>query len=71
MQILSKRAIYWCAFILIIYAAFVVRVYRLADNPPGFFSDEAAIGYNAYTIGLAGVDVYKQKYPIFFRSFGD
>lgn len=48
-----------------------VRAYRLGENPAGFFADEAAIGYNAYTLLTKGVDEYGKTFPFFFQSFGD
>lgn len=66
-----KNLGYLIVFFLIIYFAFILRVYNLSGNPPGFYVDEAAIGFNAYTIGVAGIDEHLVKYPIFFQSFGD
>jgi len=51
--------------------AFIIRTYKLSDIPSGFFTDEASIGYNAYTILTKGVDEYGISYPIFFRAFGE
>lgn len=33
--------------ILILVLGLFLRIYHLSDNPPGFFTDEASIGYNA------------------------
>lgn len=55
--------------ILIILLGFGLRLYRLGDNGIGFFRDEAALGYNAWSILKTGADEYGQKLPIFFRSF--
>lgn len=59
------------ALTLIIILGFTLRVYHLDTNPPGFFCDEASIGYDAYSILNTGKDVYGVRYPIFFRSLGD
>ena len=40
-------------------------------NPPGFYRDEAAIAYNAYTLSQDGKDEYGARLPLFIRSFGD
>lgn len=56
-------------FILILAAA--LRFYQLGTNPPSFNWDEAAIGYNAYSIIKTGRDEYGQFLPISFRSFDD
>lgn len=69
MRSLKNRSIVTLLLILSITA--FLRVYRLGKVPSGFFADEAAIGYNAYTILNQGKDEYGQPFPIFFRSFGD
>ena len=55
--------------ILIILIGFGLRLYRLGDNGIGFFRDEAALGFNSWSILKTGADEYGQKLPIFFRSF--
>jgi 4-amino-4-deoxy-L-arabinose transferase-like glycosyltransferase len=42
-----------------------------ANNPPGFYRDESAIAYNAYTLSTTGKDEYGARLPLFIRSFGD
>jgi hypothetical protein len=42
-----------------------------ADNPPGFFRDEAALAYNAHTIAEEGRDEYGARFPLYFSSFLD
>ncbi len=56
---------------LITLLGFFVRIFNLGENPAGFFADEAAIGYNAYTLLTRGADEYGIPRPFFFRSFGD
>jgi len=41
------------------------------SNPPGFFRDEAALAYNAYTIGHEGRDEFGARFPLYFASFLD
>lgn len=55
----------------ILLLAFALRVYNLSNNPPGFFADEASIGYNAYTIFHFGTDEYGSSLPFFFKAFGE
>lgn len=64
---------YQTAFILlcILLFAFLLRGYNLSNNPPGFFADEASIGYNAYTILHFGTDEYGTPFPFFFKAFGE
>lgn len=47
-----------------------LRFYKLADIPPGLNSDEASIGYNAYSLLETGRDRYGQTLPLVFRSLG-
>lgn len=62
---MKKIAIY-----LIILLAFLVRFYRLADYP-ALNADEAAIGYNAYSLLQTGKDEHGNLWPIHFQSFND
>lgn len=57
--------------ILILAIGIFLRIYRIDDNPSGFFCDEASIGYNAYSLITTGHDEWDQKWPIFFKSFGE
>jgi len=47
------------------------RFYKLGVTPRGFYLDEAAMGYNAYSILQTGKDEYGKTFPLIFRSFGD
>lgn len=48
-----------------------LRFYRLGQIPEGFHADEAAFGYNAYSILKTGKDEYGELLPIIMKSFGD
>ena len=41
------------------------------NSPPGFTADEAAFGYNAYSILQTGRDEYGTIFPLRLKSFGD
>ncbi|MBV9100826.1 MAG: hypothetical protein JO198_07250, partial [Candidatus Dormibacteraeota bacterium] len=43
----------------------------LSSTPPGLYTDEASIGYNAWTIAHHGVDQFGNAWPLLFRDFGD
>jgi 4-amino-4-deoxy-L-arabinose transferase-like glycosyltransferase len=58
-------------FSIILALAFVVRVYDVSTIPPGLNRDEAAIGYNAYSLLHTGRDEYGKFLPLSFKSFGD
>jgi 4-amino-4-deoxy-L-arabinose transferase-like glycosyltransferase len=61
----------WIAILLIVLAAGVIRSVDLGRNPPGFFVDEAFTGYDAYSIAKTGRDLWGERMPVFFRSWGD
>ncbi len=58
-------------FFLIIILSVFLRFFYLGKIPPGFYSDEAAYGYNAYSILLTDKDEYGNFLPLAFKSFGD
>lgn len=57
--------------LLIIFLGAVLRFREIAVNPPNINTDEAAIGYNAYSILKTGRDEYGKNFPLTFRSFDD
>ncbi len=48
-----------------------LRLFYLDKIPNGLYSDEAAYGYNAYSILKTGRDEYGAFLPLVFKSFGD
>ena len=56
--------------IIIIVLAFLLRFWKL-DTYPAFNADEAALGYNAYSLILTGKDEHGNSWPIHFQSFND
>lgn len=57
--------------ILVIALAFFLRAFLLDQYPPGLYSDEAAFGYNAYSLWKSGHDEFGRFWPVSFESFGD
>lgn len=57
--------------VLIFLLGFGLRFYQLGQVPSGFVNDEAAIGYNAYSLLKTGKDEFGVSWPIIFRSFGE
>lgn len=55
--------------ILVLIFGSILRLIYLGSFNPGFFRDEAAIAYNAYSIWQTGKDEFGMSYPIVFRSF--
>lgn len=58
-------------FWLIVLLATVLRLYKLGSVPISPDWDEAALGYNAYTLLQTGRDEYGTWLPTSIRSFGD
>ncbi len=57
--------------IITITLAATLRLVVLNRRPAGFTWDEAALGYNAYSLLKSGRDEYGKVLPIVFKSFGD
>ncbi len=56
---------------VVVLAAFL-RFYQLGINPPSLTWDEAAWGYNAYSLGIDGKDEFGRFLPFnYLESFGD
>lgn len=56
---------------LILCLGIALRFYNLASVPPGLTWDEAALGYNAYSISQTLRDEYGNFLPLTLVSFGD
>lgn len=65
---LSPRVLVGLAVVVTV-AAF--QLWLSPGNPPGFMRDEAALAYNAYTIGHEGRDEDGARFPLYFTSFLD
>lgn len=57
--------------IAIIILASVLRLYKLSSNPVGLNADEAALGYNAFSLMTTGRDEHGHPWPVNLESFGD
>ncbi|MBI3397561.1 glycosyltransferase family 39 protein [Candidatus Woesebacteria bacterium] len=57
-------------FILIVVIAFILRFWQLGSVPI-LNADEAAIGYNAYSLLSTGKDEHGNSWPVHFQSFND
>ncbi len=59
-------------FILIIVVASALRLVNISTNPPAIYWEEAALGYDAYSILKTARDYHGNFLPILaFPSFGD
>ncbi len=54
-----------------ILVGIITRFYKLGSAPAGLYLDEAAQGYNAFSILKTGKDEFGKAFPIVFRSFTD
>ncbi len=61
---------FFIPFLIFIIAA-LIRIPNLKNLPDGFFTDEAALGYNAWSIWKTGKDEWNQFLPSTLQSFHD
>jgi len=62
----------WLALVFILLLAAILRFWGLGSNPPALSWDEAAWGYNAYSLGIDGRDEFGRFLPLaYLESFGD
>ena len=67
---ITKKITFIILFTIIVLAT-VIRLWQLGAVPPSPDWDEAALGYNAYSIMQTGKDEYGQFLPLILRSFDD
>ncbi|HOX96107.1 MAG TPA: hypothetical protein PLI45_01895 [Candidatus Woesebacteria bacterium] len=56
--------------ILIILLSVFLYFFKINNIPNGVYSDEATVGYNAFSILQTGKDEYGKSFPLAFRFFG-
>ena len=66
-----KNKISLILLISILLIGSFLRIYMLSESPPSLDWDEAAIGYNSYSLYKTGEDEYGFKFPLTLRSFDD
>ena len=57
--------------IILLVLSLLLRVTSLGQFPAGLNADEAAIGYNAWSLIQTGKDEHGTSWPLVFRSFDD
>ena len=57
--------------ILVIFLGAFLRLFKLTSSPPSISWDEAAVGYNAWTVSNYGRDEWGKIFPLYFKSFED
>jgi 4-amino-4-deoxy-L-arabinose transferase-like glycosyltransferase len=55
----------------VVILSFVLRFWQLGKLPPGFYSDEALYGYEAYSLLKTGRDQFGTLHPLSIAGFGD
>ncbi len=71
MQNLFNPKTVWIFLTAIVLLALVLRLWQLGSIPPSPDWDEAAFGYDAYSIMHTGRDEYGKFLPVVLRSFDD
>ncbi len=66
-----KKPKFWFLLTAAFLVALFFRFYKITQVPTSLNWDEAAFGYNAYSILLTGKDEYGIKLPLEFKSVGD
>ena len=67
---MKRKAVNAIFLVTILVLALTIFIYKLGVIPNGFYVDEAAVAYNAYSILETGRDAFGQSYPILFRLLG-
>ncbi len=57
--------------ISILFLSLVLRIWLISSFPAGLNADEAALGYNAYSLMMTGKDEHGHSWPVNLESFGD
>lgn len=67
------KSSWWLSIaVVIVLLAAVLRLVALDATPPSLYWEEAALGYDAYSILLTGKDHHGNPWPVVaFESFGD
>jgi 4-amino-4-deoxy-L-arabinose transferase-like glycosyltransferase len=60
----------WMCLVFVVLIGFILRIY-MVNQLPALNADEAAIGYNAYSLLLTGRDEHSNFWPLEFQSFND
>ena len=68
---LLRKKLFGLFLAIILSIAFFVRFYKITETPPSLSWDEAAVGYNAWSVANFGKDEWGKTLPIYFKSFED
>ena len=70
MEILRQDETGWLRAGLVILIGVLLRIFLFPDIPPGLNQDEAATGFEAYSILTTGKDQWGNPYPVHFPGWG-
>ncbi|NCN87781.1 MAG: hypothetical protein GW941_02705 [Candidatus Pacebacteria bacterium] len=70
-KLFNKKIIVYLCLSLIIILTTSLRLFNLENLPGAFFTDEAALGYNAWSLVTTLKDEYGKFLPLTLRSFDD
>jgi 4-amino-4-deoxy-L-arabinose transferase-like glycosyltransferase len=59
------------ALLIITLVGALIYFAAVPNHPPGFYIDESSIAYNAHLIAQTGTDEHGERWPLYFRAFGD
>jgi 4-amino-4-deoxy-L-arabinose transferase-like glycosyltransferase len=68
---MSKQLVLFSIITCIVVFASGVRLFKLGEVPHGLSWDEAAVGYNGWSIWTTRRDEWLHFLPVSFKSFGD
>lgn len=68
---LKRKILFRIILTAVFLLGLITRFYFLGQVPASMNRDEAAIGYNSFSILKIGQDEWGEKFPLAFKSFGD
>ncbi|MCA1608144.1 MAG: glycosyltransferase family 39 protein, partial [Acidobacteria bacterium] len=54
----------------VIAAVFLIYLFGIQTNPPGFYVDESGLAYNAYLVSQTGAGEFGPRFPLYFQIYG-
>lgn len=70
-SIFPQKRVLFLLFLFSIFLSAFFALYKFNECPPCINADEAAFGYNAYSLLKTGADEYGTTLPVRLKSFGD
>jgi 4-amino-4-deoxy-L-arabinose transferase-like glycosyltransferase len=67
-----RKLTFVSAFFLVVFLAFILRIWHFGTLPASLYFEEPALGFDAYSIFKTGKDMHGNPFPVVaFPSFGD